>query len=445
MIALADCNNFFVSCERAFQPQLEGRPVVVLSNNDGCVVARSNESKALGIKMGTPFFKIKHLTQSAGLVTRSSNFELYGDLSARVMSILAENAPSIEIYSIDEAFMHFDGLDTKEIEIICHKLIKTVRQWTGIPISIGIAPTKTLAKTASHFAKKYKGYNGVCSIDDDSKRLKALSLTPIGDIWGIGRKLAPKLIHNGIVTALDFSNTPEIWIRKQLGLNGLRTYCELNGKQATASKQDGIRQSICSSRSFAHSTGDINELIEKVSDYASKCAKQLRGENSAAQSVTVFLHTNRFRNDQPQYARSATIMLDMPENDTPCIVKTAIRCLRAIYRPGFLFKKAGVIVADTTSCNTIQGSLFDMNEERREKRDKISEIMDKLNGSNKKLLLLGTQEIPSNVQNNDKTLTQQQATTNYTSSTISSAPKNIRREHKSLAYSTNFSEILKIS
>ena len=186
MYALVDCNNFFVSCERAFQPELEGRPVVVLSNNDGCVVARSNESKAMGIKMGTPYFKVKYLVDQGKLVVRSSNYTLYGDLSARVMSLLSEVAPKLEVYSIDEAFMNMDGIREEDLPGICRNLIKRIRRWTGIPVSIGIAPTKTLGKVANHFAKKYKGYKGVCVIDTDEKMRKALSLTPIDDVWGGG-------------------------------------------------------------------------------------------------------------------------------------------------------------------------------------------------------------------------------------------------------------------
>ena len=191
MYALVDCNNFFVSCERVFRPQLEGKPVVVLSNNDGCVVARSNESKSMGIRMGTPFYQISRLADIGKLEVCSSNYTLYGDMSARVMSILADAVPRIEIYSIDEAFLILDGFNEKDVRPLCSHLVAKIRKWTGIPVSIGIAPTKTLAKIASHFAKKYPGYKGVCMIDDDAKRVKALSMTPVGEVWGIGRRLAP--------------------------------------------------------------------------------------------------------------------------------------------------------------------------------------------------------------------------------------------------------------
>ena len=218
MYALVDCNNFFVSCERAFQPELEGRPVVVLSNNDGCVVARSNESKAMGIKMGTPFFKVRYLVEQGRLVARSSNYTLYGDLSSRVMSILAEAAPRLEVYSIDEAYMDMDGVAADRVPGICSDLIRKIRRWTGIPVSIGIADTKTLAKVANHFAKKYKGYKGVCVIESDDKIRKALALTPIAEVWGIGRRGAPRLEAAGVKTALDFIGRPVEWVRGMMGI-----------------------------------------------------------------------------------------------------------------------------------------------------------------------------------------------------------------------------------
>ena len=212
MYALVDCNNFFVSCERVFRPDLDGKPVVVLSNNDGCVVSRSNEAKAMGIPMGQPFFKIRPLAEKGQLVAFSSNYALYGDLSSRVMSLLADAVPQIEIYSIDEAFLHLEGIDPEMIPTLCRDLVAKIRKWVGVPVSIGVAPTKTLAKIASHFAKKHKGYKGVCMMETDSKRLKALSLTPIDDVWGVGRRLAPKMLAKGINTALDFVQRPREWV-----------------------------------------------------------------------------------------------------------------------------------------------------------------------------------------------------------------------------------------
>ena len=276
MYALVDCNNFFVSCERAFQPELEGRPVVVLSNNDGCVVARSNESKAMGIKMGTPFFKVRYLVEQGRLVARSSNYTLYGDLSSRVMSILAEAAPHLEVYSIDEAYMDMDGVAADRVPGICSDLIKKIRRWTGIPVSIGIADTKTLAKVANHFAKKYKGYKGVCVIDSDDKIRKALAMTPIADVWGIGRRGAPRLEAAGVKTALDFIGRPVEWVRGMMGIGGIRTWGELQGRRMVEDERDEKRKSICTSRSFDMTLTDLDEITLRVSDFAGKCAEKLR-------------------------------------------------------------------------------------------------------------------------------------------------------------------------
>ncbi len=381
MYALVDCNNFFVSCERVFRPELEGKAVVVLSNNDGCVVSRSNESKAMGIKMGTPFFKVKHLVDNGALIACSSNYALYGDLSSRVMSILAEEAPRIEIYSIDEAFLILDGLSLEQMVVLCRRLIAKVKKWVGIPISIGIAPTKTLAKVAGSFAKKYKGYRGCCMIDTPEKMHKALELTAIGDVWGIGRKLAPKLNASGVKTALDFINRPREWVDARYNLPAVRTWEELQGRSCLEEEKHDRRQSICVSRSFAEMISDERELLSRVSDFAAACAKKLREEKSAAYSVTTFVYTNRFREDLDQYFPSATIRLEVAENNTTAIVSTALKALRMIYKPAYKYKKAGVVVSNIIPAENIQVSLFDENEEYRKKQAKISKIMDSVEKS----------------------------------------------------------------
>lgn len=378
MIALVDCNNFFVSCERVFRPDLEGKAVVVLSNNDGCVVSRSNESKALGIPMCAPFFKIRHLADSGQLTAFSSNYALYGDLSNRVMSLLAEAVPKIEIYSIDEAYLHLEGISEDRIPELCSSLIARIRQWVGIPVSIGVAPTKTLAKIASHFAKKYKGYKGFCMMDTDAKRLKALQLTPIDDVWGIGRRIAPKMLGWGIKTALDFSERPEQWVKERLGVNGLRTWGELRGCPCIDEERDERRKSICTSRSFADMISDLTELELRVSDFAAMCARKLREEKSAAYDVTTFLYTNRFREDLKQYFPSVTIRLGVAANSTQEIVGTALKALRLIYKSDYQYKKAGVIVDNVIPSDSLQGTIFDFDEQARQKNDRISEIMDKV-------------------------------------------------------------------
>lgn len=391
MYALVDCNNFFVSCERVFQPQLEGRAVVVLSNNDGCVVARSNESKAMGIKMGTPFFKVKHFVESGALEVRSSNYALYGDLSARVMSILAETVPHIEIYSIDEAFLHLDGISREAVPGLCRDLVARIRRWVGIPVSIGVAPTKTLAKIASHFAKNYPGYKGVCMMDSDAKRLKALELTPIEDVWGVGRRLAPRMHASGIRTALDYVNRPESWVSSNFNIPGVRTWEELQGRACVEEDREERRKSICTSRSFADMISDEDELCLRVSDFAASCAHKLREEGSAASEVTTFLYTNRFREDMRQYFPSATVRLAVAANSTHEIVGAALRAFRTIYRPEYMYKKAGVIVNAIVPADAVQSSLFDNDEELRDRQERLSKVMDAVNAGGNSLLRLASQ------------------------------------------------------
>ena len=397
MYALVDCNNFFVSCERVFRPQLEGKAVVVLSNNDGCVVARSNESKSMGIKMGTPFFKVRDLVDKGRLTACSSNYALYGDLSSRVMSLLADAVPKIEIYSIDEAFMHLEGIDPDKVPQLCRDLVLKIRKWVGVPVSIGVAPTKTLAKIASHFAKTYKGYRGVCMIDTDAKRLKALSLTPIDDVWGIGRRMAPKLLERGVRTALDYTERPREWVASNFYVIAVRTWEELQGRRCVEEDTLERRQSICTSRSFADTIEDPDELVLRISDFAAMCAHKLREEGSAASEVTTFMYTNRFREDQAQYFPSATIRLDVAASSTQEIVGAALKAFRTIFRDGYKYKKAGVVVSGITSSDAVQASLFDHDGDMREKHDRISKVIDAVNAagsassSGQSLLRLATQ------------------------------------------------------
>ena len=399
MYALVDCNNFFVSCERVFRPELEGKAVVVLSNNDGCVVSRSNESKAMGIKMGVPFYQVKHYVDDGLLYACSSNYALYGDLSARVMSLLADAVPKIEIYSIDEAFLHLGGIDPKVVPQLCRDLVAKVRKWVGVPVSIGVAPTKTLAKIASHFAKKYPGYRGVCMMDTEAKRIKALELTPIDDIWGIGRRLAPKMVDKGVRTAWDFVQRPRSWVDANFHVNGVRTWEELRGHVAVEEERDERRKSICTSRSFADMIEDEKELVLRVSDFAAMCARKLREEGSAAGEVTTFMYTNRFREDLAQYFPSATIRLDVAANSTQEIISAALKAFRTIYRPGYKYKKAGVVVGGIVTSDAIQGSIFDFDDELRRKHDRLSQVMDAVNlaaeasgaGFGRSMLRLATQ------------------------------------------------------
>lgn len=383
-------------------------------------MARSNESKAMGIKMGTPFFKIRDKVESGNLIVRSSNYSLYGDLSSRVMSILAEAVPKIEIYSIDEAYLCVDGIDKKKLEVLCPELVRRIRKWVGIPVSIGIASTKTLAKVANHFAKKYPGYRGVCRIVTEEQRVKALKLTPIGDVWGIGRRVAPRLLSMGLTTAFDYVSMPQDWVYKNLGLGGLRVWNELNGKESVEEERDEARQSICTSRSFAETITDIQELSARVSDFAAKCAEKLRHDGTAAYCINTFLYTNRFREDKPQDFPDATIRLDMPASSTQEVVSAALKALKLIWKPGFEYKKAGVVVFDIVNRDERQLTLFETDSAKKEKQDVLSQVMDNVNVSSGQNVLRVATQRPGHYADG------------------------IRREHASRLFSTDWDSIIEI-
>ena len=349
-----DCNNFYASCERVFNPALNGKPIVVLSNNDGCVIARSNEAKALGIKMGVPAYQIKDDIQKYGISVFSSNYTLYGDMSGRVMSILAEQVPEMEVYSIDEAFLNLEGI--RDIQSLGTDIINKVIRGTGIPVSLGIAPTKTLAKVANKFAKKYPAYNRLCIIDTEEKRTKALQLTEIGDIWGIGHRQVAKLEKQGVKTAYDFTELPESWVRKNMTVVGKMVE-------------------------------DIDTMSEAIATHASTCAKKLRQQKGYAMSLMVFIHTNNFRKDSPQYWRNTVVHLPIPTNDTLEIVHYALAGLKTIFMQGYQYKKAGVIITEIT--DSTQLGLFDSVD--REKRERLQQTIDKINGKHSRLVKLAIQ------------------------------------------------------
>ena len=383
-------------------------------------MARSNESKAMGIKMGTPFFKIRDKVESGNLIVRSSNYSLYGDLSSRVMSILAAAVPKIEIYSIDEAYLCVDGIDKKKLEVLCPELVRRIRKWVGIPVSIGIASTKTLAKVANHFAKKYPGYKGVCRIVTEEQRVKALKLTPIGEVWGIGRRVAPRLLAMGLTTAYDYVSMPQDWVYKNLGLGGMRVWNELNGKESVEEERDEARQSICTSRSFAETITDIQELSARVSDFAAKCAEKLRHDGTAAYCINTFLYTNRFREDKPQDFPDATIRLDMPASSTQEVVSAALKALKLIWKPGFEYKKAGVVVFDIVNRDERQLTLFETDSAKKEKQDVLSQVMDNVNVSSGQNVLRVATQRPGHYADG------------------------IRREHASRLFSTDWDSIIEI-
>jgi DNA polymerase V len=379
MFGLIDCNNFYASCERVFNPSLNRRPVVVLSNNDGCVIARSAEAKALGIPMGEPAYKLKALIEANQVVVFSSNYVLYGDMSHRVMTTVAQFAPDMEIYSIDEAFLLFDGFENINLKEYGEKIVRTTTRNTGIPVSLGIAPTKTLAKLANKFAKKYKDYRGVCVIDTDEKREKALKLTAVGDVWGIGRQYAKKLEYYSIHTAWDFTQRSKSWVRHTMGVVGERTWLELKGTPCVEMDKTTTKKSICTSRSFGERLTELSPISEAVSNFAASCAEKLRKQHSLASVIMVFIQTNPNATNLPQHCKQVVLQLPVPTNDTTELINFALRGLNAIFAEGFQFKKAGVIVSEIVQERPLQGDLFDTR--NRDKFSRIMTVMDSLNAS----------------------------------------------------------------
>lgn len=381
MIALIDCNNFFVSCERVFRPELAGRPVIVLSNNDGCAVAMSNEAKALGIKRGDPYFKIKSVCERNNVAVLSGNHRLYGDMSSRVMAMLHSLTDTdIEVYSIDEAFVPISPA-VGDPEGFGRYVVKSVLRHTGIPVSMGIAPTKTLAKVAARFAKKHKGYRGACLIDNEEKRIKALELTQVGDVWGIGRRLTRRLTERGITTALQLANIDEARASRMFNVTTMRTWRELNGTPCiTHEPVQPDKQTITSSRSFASDVRQFEELRKAVCSFATIVGRKLRKQNGVAGEVTVFLCTNRFHENEPQYYNTATVRLPDPTDYTPLLAQAATEAARAIYREGYGFKKAGVTVSRITSRATLQPNLF-ADTDADERRQRLMKVMDSINNN----------------------------------------------------------------
>lgn len=448
MIGLADCNNFYCSCERVFRPDLIGKPVVVLSNNDGCVIARSEEAKALGYKMGDPFYQVKEKLEAEGVAIFSSNYTLYGSLSNRVMSMLSHYSPHIDQYSIDESFFDVDQSMAERFfqdnlkendtflnnESLLHqygaKISADVLRAVGIPISIGIAETKTLAKIGSKFAKKYKGYQGCCLIDTDERRHKALSLFPIEDVWGIGRQIARKLDYMGIRTAAQFADKKESWVRSHFNITIVRTWKELNGESCISIEELPQKKSICTSRSFAgEGISDKDVVEEAVANFAVRCAEKLRHQSSVCQGITVFAWTSRFNENVPEYTIHDSLTLPIATNAQEEIVGAALSILRAKYpkpmadsrpdRPdmSFYFKKAGVILWQISPDHPRQQDLFDPID--RSKQKKLMEAIDAINRKN------GYGTIRQAIQGTDCRF-------------------DLKREYMSKQFTTNIHDILKV-
>ena len=404
MYGIADLDNCYCSCEKVFRPDLEGKPIVVLSNNDGCVVARSNEAKKMGIKEGTPYFQLAQQFPGQKIAVFSSNYELYGELTGRVVSIIRQETPAYFRYSIDECFMYLPSIDHSTLTIDHsaaqkgtasngqssmvnvqwqkwgENLHKRVKREVGLPISIGLAPNKTLAKIASKLAKKYAAYKHCCMIDTDYKREKALEWCPIEDVWGIGRRYAAKLQSLGCKTALDFAKHHKDWVRQTFNnINIVRTWQELNGENAVPNEELAKKKSICTSRSFNGMISDKDTLRTHIANYAARCAEKLRAQKTAATTVGVFVNTNAFREDLAQYWNFQELRLVTPTSSTIPIVQAAHDVLDRIFIQGYQYKKAGVIVMGISPDSPIQQDLFDLNAEQIQKMRRLDEVIDRIN------------------------------------------------------------------
>ena len=397
MYGIADLDNCYCSCEKVFRPDLEGKPIVVLSNNDGCVVARSNEAKAMGIKEGTPYFQLAQQFPNAKIAVFSSNYELYGELTGRVVSIISKETPAYFRYSIDECFMYLPSspnLGGLEWQQWGERLHRRVKREVGVPISIGLAPNKTLAKIASKLAKKFEVYKHCCMIDTDYKREKALEWCPIEDVWGIGRRYAAKLQSLGCKTALDFAQHHQDWVRQTFNnINIVRTWQELNGEDAVPNEELAKKKSICTSRSFNGMISDYDTLRTQVSNYAARCAEKLRLQHTVATIVGVFVNTNAFREDLAQYWNFQETRLVTPTSSTIPIVRAACDVLGRIFRQGYQYKKAGVIVMGIGPDSPIQQDLFDVNAEQIQKMRRLDEVVDRINRMNgSETIVIGAQQ-----------------------------------------------------
>lgn len=384
MFALADCNNFFASCERVFRPDLEGRPVVVLSNNDGCAIARSNEAKKLGIKMGQPYFEFKSLVEKGLVTVFSSNFLLYGDMSSRVKAVLSKAAPSIEVYSIDESFLDLrgmDGIGDFDYDRWAKDLSARCRKCTGIPVSVGVAPTKTLSKIASKLCKQYPKLHGGCYMHTREQIEKVLKKFPIDDIWGIGRRYSERFKnYYGINYAIDFYNQTEEWVRSLMGVTGLRTWKELHSIPSIEFENTPpAKKQIMVSRSFASEISDISELSAQVSTFCSMAVEKLRKQHSSCSSAIVFVRTNIFKNNVQQQFEQKLVTFPVATNSTIEINASLMPALKSIFKEGYKYKKAGVLLSDIVSEDEVQLSIFDNID-----RDKHSRLMATIDNINHK-------------------------------------------------------------
>ena len=391
MFALIDCNNFYVSCERVFNPNLNGKPVVVLSNNDGCAISRSDEAKQLGIPMGAPIFKYRSLINQHNVIVLSSNYPLYADMSNRVMTIISNFIPDVEIYSIDEAFLKFEGYEKYDLFNYASKMRNTILKWTGIPTSVGIAPTKSLAKISNKIARKFPSQTKhVYVLDTDYKRSKALNYFPLNDIWGIGRRLSKRLQNIGCKNASDFVNLPEQWVKSNLSIVELKIQQELKGISNLDLDSLKIKKSIATTRSFEKPISNLGKLKERVSTFSLSCAEKLRRQNSLCNVMIVFIRSNYFRKDLQQHSCSRVVTLPYPTNSSFVLNNYALKAIENMFQDKIDYKKAGVIVTSLVPNNSYQLGIFE-NEDYRHKP--LMKTMDYINSKYGEKIKLANQDL----------------------------------------------------
>ncbi|WP_298882511.1 Y-family DNA polymerase [uncultured Polaribacter sp.] len=360
MFALIDCNNFYASCERVFNPNLQGKPIAILSNNDGCVISMSDEAKKLQLPFGAPIFKWEQFCKANNITILSSNYPLYGDMSARVMNILAQFSPDVEVYSIDESFLQLKGFENYDLEDYATQIRSRILKWTGIPTCVGIAPTKALSKVANKIARSnLKQSKGVCIIDCEENRIKALKWTKIGNVWGIGRRLKKRLQAKGCETAYDFTQLPSNWVLKNFSIVEWRLQKDLQGISKIPLEEVSSKKMIATTRSFEYTYSDIDNLKERISTFAASCAEKLRVQKSSCHMLIVQLSSDRHKKDLEQHRESKSVVFSYPTDSTLIICNAAVEAIKAMFKPGIKYKRAGVIVAGLVPNDNFQLNLFD--------------------------------------------------------------------------------------
>ncbi len=392
MYALVDCNNFYASCERVFNPNLQGKPVAILSNNDGCVISRSDEAKALELPMGAPIFKWENFCKANNIHVLSSNYPLYGDMSSRVMKILEQFTPDVEVYSIDESFLEFKGFENHDFQDYGNQMRQRILKWTGIPTCVGIAPTKALSKVANKIARKFpKQTKGVYVIDSKEKRLKALKWTKLEDVWGIGRGIHKRLKAKGCKTAFDFTELPDDWVRKSFSITEWKLKKDLEGISKIKLDEVEDKQAIATTRSFEYTYSDIDNIRERISTFATSCAEKLRKQGSSCHVIYVILRSDRHKKDLEQHKASRMVSLPYPTDSTLIISQEAVHAVTHIFKEGIKYKRAGVIVMGLVPTNNHQLQMFET------ENPKHKPLMDAIDGLNTKYanykIKLGNQDL----------------------------------------------------